>query len=88
MKPPSGGIPAIDSAATAEMKKVSGIIAPSPDSLRIDRVWAAWSTMPAAMNSAALNVACATMWNIAATTAPWVPNPSSMAMRPRWLTVE
>ena len=44
--------------------------------------------IPAVMNSAALNVAWLMMWNTAITAASGVPKPSSMVIRPRWLTVE
>ncbi len=44
--------------------------------------------MPALMNRAALKVAWLRMWNIATTTAISVPNPSSIVIMPRWLTVE
>ena len=54
----------------------------------MSRVPVSWSTMPAAMNSDALNTAWLTMWKIAATVASGVSMPSSAVISPRWLIVE
>ena len=54
----------------------------------MSRVPVSWSTMPAAMNSDALNVAWFMMWNTPATAASGLLSPSSSVMRPRWLIVE
>ena len=55
----------------------------------MSRVPVSWSTMPAAMNSDALNVAWLTMWKIAATAASGVSDARRAAViRPRWLIVE
>ena len=43
---------------------------------------------PAAMNSAALNVAWLMMWKTAATAASGLSSASSSVIRPRWLIVE
>ena len=81
-------MPAIDSAASVAIAKVIGINLRKPPRRRMSRVCVSWSMMPADMNSAALKVAWFRMWNIAAIAPKAVPVPSSMVMRPRWLTVE
>ena len=75
-------------AASTPSVAVSGMIAASPPSRRMSRVPVSWSTMPACMNSAALNAAWFMMWKIAAATAAPVPKPSSITMSPNWLIVE
>ncbi len=54
----------------------------------MSRVPVSWSTMPAAMNSEALNTAWLMMWKTAAISPSGVPMPNSRVTRPRWLTVE
>jgi hypothetical protein len=54
----------------------------------MSRVPASWSMTPAAMNSAALNVAWLMMWKTAATAASVLSSASSSVIRPRWLIVE
>ena len=54
----------------------------------MSRLWVSWSTIPAIMNSEALNVAWFSTWNTAATAASGEPSPTRKVMRPRWLTVE
>ena len=56
-KPLSSGTPAMAALATMARVAVMGIICRSPDKRRMSRVPLSWSTMPAAMNSDALNVA-------------------------------
>ena len=70
------------------LAKVIGISWRNPPRRRRSRVWAAWSTIPAVMNSAALKLAWLRMWKIATVAAAGVPKPRSMVIRPRWLTVE
>jgi hypothetical protein len=60
--------------ATMASVAVIGMAEKRPDSLRMSRVPASWSMMPAAMNSEALNVAWFIMWKIAATAASGLPN--------------
>ena len=87
-KPFSGGMPASDSAAMVPMAKVIGISLRSPPSRLMERVPVSWSMMPAVMNSDALKVAWLMMWKTAAIAASSVPKPSSIVIRPSWLTVE
>jgi hypothetical protein len=87
-KPFSSGTPAIAAAATVATAAVTGIAFESPLSRLRSRVPVSWSTMPAAMNSEALNVAWFIMWNTAATSASLSFMPSSSVMSPRWLIVE
>ncbi len=47
----------MDAAATIARVVVTGMACRKPDSLDMSRVPVSWSTMPAAMNSDALNVA-------------------------------
>ena len=54
MKPKKGGRPALEKAASATAKPVSGMWRISPPSSAIWRVPVAWSMAPTAMNSAAL----------------------------------
>ena len=57
MKPLSNGTPAIAAAPTVASVAVRGIARYRPLSRDRSRVPVSWSTMPAAMNSDALNVA-------------------------------
>ena len=81
-------MPAIDSAAMVAMVKVMGIRCRNPPNRLMSRLCASWSIMPAVMKSAALKVAWLRMWNTAAMAPNAVPVPSSIVIRPRWLTVE
>ncbi len=67
---------------------VIGIALASPPSRRISRVPVSCSTIPALMNSAALNAAWFKMWNTAASAAASSEKPSSITSRPSWLMVE
>ena len=87
-KPFNRGTPAIAAAATIARVAVKGMKRKRPLSLRISRVPASWSMMPAAMKSDALKVAWFTVWKMAAIQANGLPNPSSSTIRPRWLIVE
>ena len=82
------GTPAIDAAATMVSVAVNGMKDHRPPSWRMSREWVSWSTMPAIMNSEALNVAWLSTWNTAATAARDEPRPTRKVIRPRWLTVE
>ena len=84
----SSGTPAIAAEATMASVAVIGMAWRRPPSLRMSRVPVSWSTMPAAMNSDALNTAWLTMWKIAATNASGVSMPASAVISPRWLIVE
>ena len=86
--PFSSGTPAIAAAATVATVAVIGMAWPRPLRRLRSRVPVSWSTMPAAMNSDALNVAWFIMWNTAATSASGSFMPSSSVMSPRWLMVE
>ena len=88
MKPNSGGMPAIDRAATAIAVPVTGMRTWRAASSRRSRVPASWSTTPISMNSADLNSACATVCTIAAVSATGVPMPMAVTSRPNWLIVE
>ena len=88
MNPPSGGSPAIEAAAMVAITAVTGIALASPPSRRISRVPVSWSTIPAAMNSAALKAAWLRMCSTAASAAISRLKPSSITNRPSWLMVE
>jgi hypothetical protein len=81
-------MPAMEAAARRASVAVIGISVVSPPRRRMSRVCASWSTMPALMKSGALKVAWLRMWKAQAMAAIGVPKPSSITMRPRWLTVE
>ena len=66
-KPLRSGTPAIAAEATMARVAVIGMAWRRPERRRMSRVPVSWSTMPAAMNSEALNTAWLTMWKIAAT---------------------
>ena len=68
-KPFSSGTPAIAALATIASVAVIGIALNKPLSRAMSRVPVSWSMTPAAMNSAALNVAWFMMWKTAATAA-------------------
>lgn len=87
-KPNSGGMPAIDRAATAIAVPVTGIRTWRPASSRRSRVPASWSTTPISMKSADLNSAWATVCTMAAVRATGVPMPMAVTSRPSWLIVE
>ncbi len=87
-KPLNRGMPAMASEAVTASAAVIGISRLSPPSREMLRVPVSWSTMPALMKSAALNVAWLRMCRTAATAAILVPKPRSIVIRPRWLTVE
>ena len=87
-KPLVSGTPAIAAPATTASVAVHGISAASPPSHRMSRECVSWSTMPATMNSDALNAAWLRTWNTAATAASGVPIPTRQVTSPRWLTVE
>ena len=86
--PFSRGTPAIAAAATSATVAVTGMAWPRPLRRLRSRVPVSWSTIPAAMNSDALNVAWLIMWKTAATSASLLFMPSSKVIKPRWLIVE
>ncbi len=53
----------------------------------MSRVPVSWSTMPAAMNSEALNAAWFITWNTAAISPNGVLSPSNSMISPSWLMV-
>src|SRR5699024_2176506 len=87
-KPLSNGTPAMAALAMTASAAVIGITCRKPPNLRRSRVPVSLSTAPAAMNSEALKVAWLTVWKIAATAPSVLPNPSNIAIKPRWLMVE
>ena len=87
-KPFKSGTPAMAAAATSAIVAVIGIACRRPERRLTSRVPVSWSTMPAAMNSDALNVAWFIMWKTAATSASSLSRPSRSVISPRWLIVE
>ena len=87
-KPLRSGTPAIAAAPTTASVAVMGMARCRPLRRDRSRVPVSWSTMPAAMNSDALNVAWFTIWKMAAINASELLSPSSSVIRPKWLIVE
>ena len=88
MKPNSGGIAAMEAAATTVEANVNGILLYNLPKRRMSREPASWSTTPISMNSEDLNSACASVCVSAAASASGVPMPMAATIQPRWLTVE
>ena len=86
-KPSSGGRPAIDAPAMTAVPNSTGAERPTPDSARMSRVPAWWSTMPTTRNSVALNSAWASSIAIPARAVARVPTLKTTIRKPSWLTV-
>ena len=87
MNPRSGGMPAIDAAASAVAAATTGQRRPSPVRTRRSRVWVWWSITPTVRKSEALNAAWATSSTQPASVVSSVPAPNSTINKPSWLMV-
>ena len=88
MKPNSGGMAAMEAAATQVEAKVNGSCLYSWPRRRMSREPAWWSMTPMSMNREDLNSAWASVCTIAAASAAGVPMPIAATIQPRWETVE